>query len=343
MTKKSDGLTRRAFLGTSATLVGAAALAGCDSKKTGKGAVERGAAGKVGERALIGGDDKVGSGAIVGANDETEAMAAPAAGELPDKSTVVLIRDAAVMDKNRQVDAAVIAAMLDSAVTTLVGQADARQAWAQLIKPDDTVGIKTNEWRFLRTPLALEAALRQRVEGAGVAAERISVRDRRILKDPIFTSATALINVRPMRTHHWSGVGTCIKNYILFHPVPSDWHDNSCADLAGIWELPLVKGKTRLNILVMLSPLFHGKGPHHYHAEYTWDYKGMIVGFDPVAVDATGVRVLEAKRRAHFAAAQPFDTPVTHLEVAQNKYKLGNADPAKIEVIKMGWQDGVLI
>ncbi len=335
MTKKPDGLTRRAFLGTSATLVGAAALTGCEGKKPGKRGVESPAAGdaEVGRAALVGGSDEAPS-----ATEPQPLPPAPAG-----KSRVVLIRDAKVMDASRKVDAAVIAAMLDQAVTTLVGEADAKKAWAQLIKPDDTVGIKTNEWRFLRTPLALEAALRERVEGAGVDAKRISVRDRKLLADPIFTSATALINVRPMRTHHWSGVGTCIKNYILFHPAPWDWHDNSCANLAEIWDLPLVKGKTRLNILVMLSPLFHGKGPHHYHAEYTWDYKGMIVGFDPVAVDATGVRLLEAKRREHFGKEQPFATPVTHLEVAEAKYKLGYADPAKIEVIKLGWQDGVLI
>jgi hypothetical protein len=149
--------------------------------------------------------------------------------------------------------------------------------------------------------------------------------------------------VRPMRTHHWSGVGTCIKNYILFHPTPSDWHEDSCAHLGGIWKLPIVDGKTRLNILVMLSPLFHGKGPHHFHAEYTWNYKGLIVGFDPVAVDATGLRILEARRRAHFGKEEPFATPVTHLQVAEKRYRLGTADPSKIEVVKLGFQDGVLI
>ena len=118
---------------------------------------------------------------------------------------------------------------------------------------------------------------------------------------------------------------------------------NSCANLAGIWKLPIVEGKTRLNILVMLSPLFHGKGPHHFHAEYTWNYNGLIVGFDPVAVDATGLRILEAKRREHFGKEEPFTTPVTHLEVAEKKYQLGYADPAKIDVVKLGWQDGILI
>jgi hypothetical protein len=259
------------------------------------------------------------------------------------KSKVVLIRDARVMDDNRVVDAAVIATMLDQAVAALVGESDPAKAWARLIKPLDTVGVKTNEWRFLRTPIELEAAIRKRVEGAGVLPDRISIRDRGVLDDPIFQNATALINARPMRTHYWSGVGTCIKNYILFHPKPAEWHEDSCANLGGIWKLPIVEGKTRLNVLVMLSPLFHGKGPHHFHAEYTWNYKGLIVGLDPVAVDSTGLRILEARRREHFGKEEPFATPVTHLKVAEQKYGLGNADPAKIEVVKLGWQEGLLI
>ena len=314
-----DSLTRRSFLGSSAAkLVGGAALSACDRKKPAQ---------QDGEAATTG---------------ESKGAARPTGGDTG-RSKVILIRDAKVMDENRKVDGAVIAGMLDRAVHELVGEPDVAKAWAQLIKPTDTVGIKTNGWRFLRTPLELEEALRERVLRAGVGADRVSVRDKQVLEDPVFQRATALINVRPMRTHHWSGVGTCIKNYILFHPSPPEWHENSCAELAGIWKLPLVEGKTRLNVLVMLSPLFHGKGPHHFHAEYTWNYNGLLVGFDPVAVDATGVRILEAKRRDHFGTQQPFSTPITHLEVAEKKYHLGYADPAKIDVVKLGWQDGILI
>ncbi|MBI5534573.1 MAG: DUF362 domain-containing protein [Deltaproteobacteria bacterium] len=309
-------LTRRGFLtSTAAAMLAASALPGCGKKSTQSGA------------------------------PTASSLRVPVArtGDGAGKSKVILIRDAKVMDDNRAVDAAVMASMLDQAVAALVGESDPAKAWARLIKPTDTVGVKTNEWRFLRTPLELEAAIRKRVEGAGVTSERISIRDRGVLSDPIFQRATALINARPMRTHHWSGVGTCIKNYILFHPAPAEWHEDSCANLGGIWKLPIVEGKTRLNILVMMSPLFHGKGPHHFHAEYTWNYKGLIVGFDPVAVDSTGLRILEAKRRAHFGKEEPFATPVTHLRVADKKYQLGNSDSSRIEVVKLGWQHEMLI
>ncbi|MFO7756848.1 MAG: hypothetical protein R6V34_12790 [Bacteroidales bacterium] len=31
--------------------------------------------------------------------------------------------------------------------------------------------------------------------------------------------------------------------------------------------------------------------------EYTWEYGGMLPGFDPVAVDSAGIRILQAKRK----------------------------------------------
>jgi len=259
------------------------------------------------------------------------------------KSQVVLVRDAEAVDSNGKPNAEILPKMLDRAVTKLLGVEDPVQAWKQLVRPEDTVGVKSNVWRFLPTPPALEEAIVQRLQAAGVAKERISVADRGILQNPIFQNATALINVRPMRTHHWSGVGSLIKNLIMFSPRPYSWHEDSCANLAGLWDLPLVKGKTRLNILVMLTPLFHGKGPHHYQSKYIWPYRGLLVGLDPVAVDAVGVRILQAQRRVYFGKDEPFAVPPKHIEVAEKKYGLGVADPARIELVKLGWMEEALI
>ena len=105
----------------------------------------------------------------------------------------------------------------------------------------------------------------------------------------------------------------------------------------------LVKGKTRLNILVMLTPLFHGAGPHHFSPKHTWPYRGLLVGLDPVAVDSTGVRILAAKREAFFGEERPLSPPAKHIQLADTRHHLGNANPASIELVKLGWDDGVLI
>lgn len=259
------------------------------------------------------------------------------------KTRVVLVRDKDVLDEMGEIKPEVLERMLDEAVTRLLDAADPAEAWKRIVKPADIVGIKTNQWGHLPTPKALENAIEKRVVGAGVSEKNISIRDQGVLDDPIFVKSTALINVRPLRTHHWSGVGTLLKNYIMFTRAPWEYHDDSCADLAKLWKLPLVEGKTRLNILVALTPQFHGVGPHNFAPEYTWPYKGLLVGLDPVAVDSTGVRLLVAKRKIHFGEERPLNPPPKHVFLADTRHHLGTADPEKIELVKIGWEEGILI
>ena len=266
--------------------------------------------------------------------------AAPAAA---DKVRVVLVRDANVMDASGTIDGAVAQRMLDDAVCALVGEPEPGQAWKTLVRAEDTVGIKTNVWAKLPTPAEVERALERRVLEAGVPESRLAVDDRGVLRNPIFEKATALINARPARTHQWSGMGSCIKNYIQFVPRPSDYHGDTCADLASIWSLPVVKGKTRLNVLVMLSPLFHMIGTQQYNKEFTWAYKGLVVSRDPVAADATGLRVLEAKRREHFGGDGLLRPSPHHIQLADTRHHLGTSNPARIELVKLGWDEGTLI
>ena len=260
-----------------------------------------------------------------------------------DTSKVVLIRDKNLHDNAGSINKQVLRDMLDKAIPTLTGDSDPKTAWSKIVKPEDTVGIKSNEWNKLPTPSELEQLIKENVMNTGVNDDKISIDDRGVLNDSVFQNATALINSRPMRTHHWAGVGSLMKNYIMFVDNPSAYHPDTCADLAKIWKKPIVKGKTRLNILVMFTPLFHSVGPHDFNAEYTWQYNGLIAGFDPVAVDATGLRIIRAKRDKHFGEERPISPPPKHVELADTRHKLGNAKQENIELVKLGWQDGVLI
>jgi hypothetical protein len=259
------------------------------------------------------------------------------------KTRVVLVRDEGAVGGDLKPNAKVLPEMLDKAVAKLFDQDKPADAWKKLIKPDDIVGIKTNVWSYLPTPDALNEAISARCQEIGVAEKNISVKDRDLLNDDVFMKATALVNIRPARTHHWSGVGSLLKNYITFVSEPWTYHDDTCADLAKLWQLPVCQGKTRLNVLVVLTPLFHGVGPHHFSPEHVWAYNGLLVGLDPVAVDATGVRILMAKRDAYFKEERPLDPPPKHVFLADTRHHLGTADPAKIDLVKIGWQDDILI
>jgi hypothetical protein len=264
-------------------------------------------------------------------------------GQAENKSKVILIRNKKVLDEDGNANPSIVSEMLDEAIEILTDEKNIKKAWKKIIKPNDIVGIKTNEWRYLATPTELENAIKKRVIEVGVSGDKISIKDRAVLHDNVFKNATALINTRPMRTHDWSGVGSLLKNYIMFVNNPSAYHPDSCADLGAIWNLPIVKNKTRLNVLVMYTPLFHGVGPHHFNKKYLWKYYGLLVGFDPVAIDSIGVRIIQAKRKLYFGEDKPINPPTKHIMVADIKHKIGTADPNKINLIKVGWKEDILI
>lgn len=270
-------------------------------------------------------------------------LAAESHGAPAKKSRVVLVRDREVHDGRGQLRPDVLEKMLDRAVAVLTGSNDPSAAWKTIVSPKDVVGIKTNVWQYLPTPEPLNAAIRERVIGAGVRKDDVSTGDRGILDNPVFRRSTALVNVRPMRTHHWAGLGTLIKNYITFVPDPYNYHENGCESLGSIWNLPAVKGKTRLNVLVMITPLFHGTGPHHYSPQYTWPYRGLIVSRDPVAADATGARIIQAKRRLHFGEEKPITPSPHHISLADTRYGLGQSRPEDIEIVRLGWEEESLV
>ena len=259
------------------------------------------------------------------------------------KARVVLVRRREVLGADGRVVGPVLHAMLNEAVAALLGERDATAAWRRLVKPSDVVGVKSNVWGPLATPPELEQAIRDEVVAAGVRAENVAVDDRGVRTNPVFRRMTALVNVRPMRTHAWSGVGTCLKNVIMFADNPPDYHGDSCATLGALWHLPQIAGKVRLNVLVMLTPQFHSVGPHSFAKDLVWPYYGLIVGVPPAPVDATGARILQAKRKLHFGADRPISPSPHHIEVAGSRYGLGPTEPAQIDLVRLGLAEDSLI
>ena len=67
------------------------------------------------------------------------------------------------------------------------------------------------------------------------------------------------------------------------------------------------------------------------------------MGTDPVAVDTVGARLLQAKRIAFFGEDRALDVTPHHIQVADTEYHLGVSDLRRIEVVKQGWMEDVLI
>jgi len=259
------------------------------------------------------------------------------------RTRVILIRHPEVLGPDDRVNGTILQQMLDEAVRILAGEKNHGAAWQKFFKKSDVVGVKTNVWASLPTPKEMEEAIRRRLLEVGIPEGNLAVDDRNVRSNPVFQKSTALVNVRPVRTHHWAGVGTCLKNYIMFIRFPWTYHGEACSDLGKIWTLPGVKGKTRLNILVALTPQFYGRGPHSIDRRYLWPYRGLIVGTDPVSVDSVGAELLRRKRVSFFGEDKELDVQPIHIAVADKKYHLGTSDLNRIETIKLGWQENILL
>lgn len=251
-----------------------------------------------------------------------------------EKERVVLIRDKNLFNKKNRIEIDVLKDMIISGFSMLDGEKEVDKALSKNFKKDEVVGIKTNEWEPLKTPLEVEEFLKELLIKFGIKDENILIADRSFLKMKILEKCTSLINIRPMRTHHWAGVGSLIKNYIMFVKKPSDYHYNFCSNLGSIWHKPNVKDKTRINILILFTPLFYGVGAHHFNKRFTWNYCGILFGKKPAPVDAVGLKILKEKRKEYFGKEIPFQPPPIHIQIADKIYNLGTTNLNEIEIIK---------
>jgi hypothetical protein len=255
-------------------------------------------------------------------------------------SRVVLIRHPLAVDADHRIHAEIVAEMLDTAVQTLAGEKEALSAWQRYFHPEDTVGVKFSRcsWMQLPTEQATIDAIVARLRSVGIPEERIYPRDYGMPLD----QCTALVNVPPIKVHTLTGIAVSIKNYINFNEEPLDrFHFEGSVKLGETWLKPEVKGKTRLIVVDALRPYF-GLGPQ-INPLHRWDYKGLLVGTDPVAIDTVCLSLCQAKRNLFKGEEWPITPPPTSIAAADTEYHLGTSDPRKIQLIRLGWQEEVLV
>ena len=246
-------------------------------------------------------------------------------------SLVTVVRNEKVMDaEGSTVDANILRKMLDQAVMLTTGEKNAKDAWLRLVKPKDTVGIVRNPTYHSELYDALEASL---VE-AGITKDNV-INARGTPSFSGVDTCTALISLPALKVHVVTGIGTVMKNYIMYSNAPSRYHDEGGAKLGEIWHLPIVKGKTKLVLVDALHPLCD-KGPQ-VDPRYKWAYNGLIAGTDPVAVEAVCVRIFEEKRRVLHGEPWPLSPPPLCLEAADRIYHLGTSKLDKIQIKLVGW------
>ena len=155
------------------------------------------------------------------------------------------------------------------------------------------------------------------------------------------------INLPVLKHHQSAGVTIALKN--MSHGMVNNVnrsHLSSTNNACGIFipsvvALPVIRDKAVLHICDGIKAQYHG-GPSG-RPQFQWEHKTMYFSTDPVALDKTGLKIIDAKRAEvgmqSIALSKPdrFSTflncQVEHIEIA-GSLGLGVFDDAKIQVKK---------
>jgi hypothetical protein len=260
-----------------------------------------------------------------------------ASGKATGSSLVTIVRDKNAMDASNTVNPDVLKAMLDQTLIKLTGQKTTKDAWLSLVKPEDTIGLVPTP-HLNPTHQEVVDAVKNSLIDAGIPEEKILNAQGGPDKPK---ACTALIGLPALKAHWLTGIGTVMKLYILYSGKPSYYHDENNSKLGEIWNLPFVKGKTRLVLVDALHPLCD-KGPQ-VDPRYKWAYNGLMAGTDPVALDTVSLRIIMEKRNAMKGESWPLSPPPLCVEAADKEYGLGTSNWDNIKVKNYGWDKDLLL
>ncbi len=255
----------------------------------------------------------------------------------PRSAAVILVRDQKALSTANQVDVRALRQMLADTLVQATGQRSERDAWRSLVKPADIVGLVPTP-HLNPTHKELIDTVRNSLVEASIPAANI----RTAQGGPEQARAcTALIALPALKAHWLTGIGTVLKNYIMYSGEPSRYHDENNARLGAIWNMPHVKGKTRLVLVDALRPLCD-KGPQP-DPRYMWNYNGLIAGSDPVAVETVCLKIITEKRQALRGEPWPLSPPPLCVAAADETYGLGTSKLSEIKIVRSGWDRDSLV
>lgn len=148
--------------------------------------------------------------------------------------------------------------------------------------------------------------------------------------------SNVLINIPVLKDHDGAGVTIALKNmYGVIHN-PNKYHPNGCDPyIADLNMLPQIRTRTRLHICDATTAMFEG-GPA-YKPELSWKHNALIVSQDPVALDYTGLQIIEGKRaEMGLKTLEAEGRPARYIATAADaQHRLGTNDPRRIATVEV--------
>ena len=253
-------------------------------------------------------------------------------------SSVTVIRHKNVMGSDFRIDTGILKNMLDQVICKVTGERLVHNAWATLIKPGDIVGLVPTPHLNPTHNELIDVVKSSLIEHLKIPGNNIIMANG---SKKNAERCSVLICMPALKGHWLTGIGTVIKNYILYSGRPSNYHEEKSSKLGEIWLLPGVKGKTKLVLVDALYPLCD-KGPQP-DPRYKWTYNGLIAGTDPVAVEKVCLEIITKKRHQLRGEPWPITPPPICVEAADKIYGLGTSDLKKIRIESIGWEEGLLL
>ena len=143
---------------------------------------------------------------------------------------------------------------------------------------------------------------------------------------------TAIVNIPVLKDHDLAGVSIGMKNFFGIIHNPNKYHDGNCNPyVADLNSHPYIKDKLRLIVCDALKAQYHG-GPA-FKPQWAWDFQGMLIGTDPVAVDRVGAQIIERKRKeVNMPSLKEAGREPKYIKTAAS-LGLGVDDPSLIDII----------
>ena len=156
------------------------------------------------------------------------------------------------------------------------------------------------------------------------------------LSNILVRHCTAVINVPIIKDHGIVGITNALKNFFGAIHNPNKYHSYlGNPYIADVNLLPEIRNKVRLTICDALTAQYEGGPP--YMPQWSWQYNGIVVGTDMVAIDTVAWKIIEAKRtEMGFPTLKAVGREPSYIATAaDSEHRLGTNDWNKIQLVKI--------
>jgi len=289
-----------------------------------------------------------------------------------EKSRVVIARDPMLRGSGSSLDSDRLLKLLDRALQSFYDSDSPQEAWKRVARPGECVGLKINclAGRGASTTVKLVEVVVEHLQQAGITniviwdrlnsdlesagfriassrpgvqfigndtggyEDQLSIHGSvgSLLARTLTRTCDAVISLPVLKDHGIAGMTFALKNFFGAIHNPNKYHV-TVGDpyVADVNMLAPIRQKVRLHIGDATAVQYEG-GPS-YMPQWSWRFNGLIVGTDPVALDAVGWQLIEQKRATEgMKSLEALKRAPTYIATAADAdHRLGTNDPGRIE------------